>query len=274
MHPRFRDAFGRFHAVGVTYCVLRDGEQLERFERGGEIDLLVQVDHLAVLERELVQLGYVPLHPWGSYPHHQFVLDDAGSNSLLKLDVVTALWFGTSVKYLRTDLAAQCLERRRTMGDIYVVAPEEEIVLLLLHSVIDKREFRPLRQRRLQSLRSSVTDTHAVTTLLRTYWQAAATWEQIAAHIDREDWDGLLKQHSAVIAHLLRGDSLNSIARLVRQRALRKLDRWTSKLRFQLMLPMLSADQRAYAKREFRLRWDSHPSTAFGYKDAGHGEAL
>ncbi len=274
MNPRFRDAFRRFNDAAVTYCVLRDGEQLDRFEGGGDIDLLVQVDQLPVLERELVKLGFVSLQRWGNYPHHQFVLDDPGSNSLLKFDVVTVLWFGGSVKYLRTDLAAKCLERRRALGDVYVVAPEDEIVLLLLHCVIDKREFRPPRRRRLQSLRSSVTDMHTVTTLLRTYWQSDATWEQMTAYIDREDWEGLLKRRPAVIAHLRRGDSINSVMRKVRQRVLRKLDRWTSKLRLQLMLPMLSADQRAHAKREFRLRWNSRTHTSFGYKDAGHGEAL
>ncbi|MBK8033546.1 MAG: hypothetical protein IPK17_29420 [Chloroflexi bacterium] len=264
MHARFRDAFGRFQAVGITYCVLRDGDQLERFADGGEIDLLVQADQVTVLERELVQLGYMPLQRWGDYPHHQFILDDAGSNSVLKLDVVTAVWFGASVKYLRTDLAAQWLKRRRALGDIYVLAPEDEVILLLLHCVIDKREFRPLRQQRLQSLRASVTDPQSVTNLLRTYWQAGASWEQIAAHIDRGDWAGLLKQRPAVIAHLRRGDTLTSMMRHVRQRVLRKVGRWASKLRFQLLLPLLSAEKQAHARREFGMRWNSRVPTALG----------
>ncbi len=244
MHPRFRDVFQRFQTVGVTYCVLRDGEQLESMAGGGEIDLLVQADQVAVLERELVQLGFVPLPRWGNYPHHQFVLDDAGSNSVLKLDVVTAVWFGASVKYLRTNLAARCLERRQALGDIYVLAPEDEVILLLLHCVIDKRAFRPPRQERLQSLRASITDTQAVTNLLRTYWQAGASWEQIAAHIDLDDWAGLLKQRQAVIAHLRRGDTVNALVRQIRQRGLRKLSRVVSKLRLhRLLLPLLSAEK-------------------------------
>lgn len=263
MHPRFRDVFRRFQAEGVIYCVLRDGEALDRFAGGGEIDLLVQADQLPVLERELGQLGFVPLSRWGNYPHHQFVLDDAGSNSMLKLDVVTAVWFGASVKYLRTDLAVQCLVRRRALGDIYVLAPEDEIVVLLLHCVIDKREFRALRQQRLQTLRTTVTDAQAVTNLLRKYWQPEATWEQIAAHIDRDDWAGLLKQRSAVIAHLRRGDTFNSLVRQIRQRGLRKLSRLASKLRFQLMLPLLSAEQRVRAKREFRVQ-TGRTSSALG----------
>lgn len=274
MHARLHDVFKRFQTVGVTYCILRDGEELERFAGGGEIDLLVQADQEAVLKRELVQLGFVPLPRWGNYPHHQFILDDTVSNSVLKLDIVTAVWFGASVKYLPTDLAAQWLKRRRALGDIYVLAPEDEFILLLLHGVIDKREFRPLRQQRLQTLRALITDAEGVTNLLRTYWQAGASWEQIAAYIDRDDWAGLLKQRPAVIAHLRRGDTLNSMMRHVRQRVLRKLNRWASKLRFQLLLPLLSAEKQAHARREFSMRWNSRIPTALGNDHTGQRGTL
>ena len=198
-------AFGAFEQAGIATCLLRDAARLDEIAaRGGEIDLLVRAGQLAALRRTLADLGVIPLPAPGSVPHHFFIAYDRASDAWLKLDVVTQIVFGRSPRTIPTDLAEACLSRRRRLGMAYAPAPEEELVTLLLHAALDKGQFAPHRQQRLQALRQQITDPARATDLLARYWTPDATWERLAALIAGEQWDALLAERPAVIAHLTR----------------------------------------------------------------------
>jgi len=204
MHTMIEHTFDELEAAGIVYCLLRDATRLDYLAQGGEIDMLVQANQLKTLKQLLWQLGYVPLPSMGYEPHHFFVRYERESDGWYKLDVVTKIVYGKSVKFLHTDLAAACLRNRQRVGPTYAPSPEDEFVTLLLHCLLDKGRFAPHRRTRLEALRHAVTQPEYVSTLLATYWLPDATFDQITGHIDAGDWDGLLAARERVTAHLKR----------------------------------------------------------------------
>jgi thymidylate kinase len=194
--------FAALERAGIAYCVLRDADQLDRLAaEGGELDLLVPGEQMAVLRQILREQGFVPLPAWGHAPHHFFLTFDAEAGVWLKVDAVTRLVYGGR---LHTDLGEVCLSRRRRAGEVFVPAPEEELIGLLLHAVLDKGHFAPHRQERLLALCREVNEPAHLTTLLQRYWSPEMDWPTLSALLERADWDALLAQRSAVTAHLAR----------------------------------------------------------------------
>lgn len=211
-------AFGALERAGITTCLLRDADRLDQIaSAGGEVDLLVRADQLIALRRTLAEEGFVPLPAPGSAPHHFFIAYDRASDAWLKLDVVTQIVFGRPPRTIPTDLAEACLSRRRRLDGAYAPAPEEELVTLLLHAALDKGEFAPHRQQRLRALRQQITDPARMTELLARTWTPDATWERVSALIAGEQWDALLAERPAVIAHLSRRAPAARLGRLQHQ---------------------------------------------------------
>ncbi len=215
----------------IQYCLLRDQGSLDQLANGVEVDLLVQDIQLAQLSNLLAGLGFVGLPSQGYAPHHFFVAYDRDSDRWIKLDVVTEIAYGKPVRALRTALAIGCLGNRRRCGSTFVPAPEDELVMLLLHCVLDKGDFAPSRRQRLKALRYQVTDGDYFRALLATYWSPTMTWPQIAALIEAEDWTALLAERAAVAARLASRDPIGTLGRQARDRALRKMNRWAGLLR-------------------------------------------
>lgn len=202
--------------AGIRYCVLRDADRLDQLAAaGGELDLLVQDNQAGLLSRTLAGLGYVALPAWGHAPHHFFLAYDAGAGVWCKVDAVTQLVYEG---WLPTDLGAACLERRRRAGAIVVPAPEEELIALLLHAVLDKGRFAPHRGERLRALRQEIRDPASMNALLARYWSPDMDWDTLAALLEREAWDDLLAQRAAVRAHLARRAPLSARLWRVRRR--------------------------------------------------------
>lgn len=226
MHELLLAVFKNMAKENIRYCLLRDYDQLDQFANGGEVDLLVQRNQLKPLRDLLTQLGFVGLPGWGHAPHHFYVAYDENSDSWLKLDVVTEVAYGKPIQALRTTLAGVCLGNRRRTGPIFVPSPEDELVTLLLHCVLDKGYFRPARRRRLQALRHQVTKERYLSALLVSFWLPAMTWSRLAALIDSGNWAALLAERKLVAARLAGRDRLGTLGRQARNRVLRKLNRW------------------------------------------------
>lgn len=221
--------FDALDRAGITYCVLRDADRLAQLaEQGGELDLLVAGRHARALRQTLGGLGFVALPSWGHAPHRFFVAYDTHAHIWLKLDTVSHLVYGGR---LPTDLGALCLSRRYKAGPIYMPAPEEELIGLLLHVVLDKGHFAPPRQERLRTLRGAVTDPAHMTALLARYWLPDMTWQTLAALLERGAWDDLLAQRDAVQARLARRAPLAARLSGARRRIGRGVGRLTGLLR-------------------------------------------
>lgn len=231
MNNLLQRVFKSLEQKNIQYCLVRDHDGLDRFANRVEVDLLVQDIQLAQLSHLLAELGFARLPSRGYAPHHFFVAYDKDADRWLKIDVVTEIAYGKPVRALRTALAIGCLGNRRRCGSAFVPAPEDELVMLLLHCVLDKGDFAPSRRQRLKALRYQVTDGDYLRALLAMYWSPTMSWPQIAALIEAEDWPALLAERAAVGARLASRDPIGTLGRQMRDRALRKLNGWAGLLR-------------------------------------------
>src|SRR5690606_8686818 len=142
-----------FDAAGIRYCVLRDGEVVDVQIAPGETDLLIASEDFRKAAVMLAEGGFRRVVRWGYAPHHFFVGYDQEARGTVKLDVVTDIRYGRPVANLFTELAANCLNRRQKLNRVYVPSPEDELVTLLLHCILDKGRFAPERWSRLKTLR-------------------------------------------------------------------------------------------------------------------------
>ena len=215
--------FGQMERAGVLYCVMRDAAAA--IQDGGEIDVLV---HPMDLERAagcLDAAGFIRLPAWGHAPHHFFVRYFGDADCWVKFDVVTSVAYGRPAHCMVTELADDCLAARRHNGVCFVPCAEDELFTLLLHCVLDKREFRQGHIARLRQLRREVAHENRVRAHLASYWPGLE-WPQVRRLLDEQDWTGLLAQRGRVAAHLSDADRLGTIARSYRDRVLRRLRRW------------------------------------------------
>jgi thymidylate kinase len=217
-----------FHSIeqaNIRYCVLRGYEELDEIEDGGDVDLLVQADQIERFRGVLAQLEFVMLPVWGHSPHMFFVAYDQSADRWLKLDVVTSVAFGKPIHAIETNLASSCLERRTRREPTFVPSPEDELLTLLLHCLLDKAAFAPNRRARIQALRNEVADERYLSEQLHAHWSPEMHWQRLASLIDREAWKELLAERGAVAAWLARGQQLGVLGRRFGRRMLRKLDR-------------------------------------------------
>jgi hypothetical protein len=225
-HGLLLSVLTHLHQADIAYCLLRDGEQLEQIAVKGEADLLVDRSQLAQVCGLLARLGFVTLPNWGHAPHHFFVAYDAAADRWLKLDVVTEIAYGQPVRALQTALAGPCLVTRQHSGLAFTPAPEYELVMLLLHCLLDKGTITLAHGQRLQTLRQQVSDEPVLAELLATYWQPTMPWSQVADHIDSERWSALLAARPTVARRLAARDRLGTLGRQIGKRLLRKLNSW------------------------------------------------
>ena len=226
MHELLLAVFKNLEQENIQYCLMRDAERLEEFAKGGEVDLLVKPSQLTQLRSLLARLGFVSLPSWGHAPHHTFIAYSQASDTWLKLDFISDIAYGSPIPTLRTDLADVCLATRRQDGLTFILAPECELITMLLHCVLDKRQFAPKRAQRLQALSQQITEGAMLSAWLKTYWSSTMTWPQLANFLAAGNWDALLAERKQVKQTLLNRDRLGSLARYARDRVLRKANVW------------------------------------------------
>lgn len=229
--------------AGVAYCLLRDGERLERLAGGGELDVLMRAEDLARTGALLRPLGFAELPAPGHGPHRFFVAYDRARDAWLRLDVVDRLDFGRPVPALRTSLEESCLAHRRARSPGFVPAPEEEWVALLLHCVLDKRRFDLPRRARLDALAEHITDRERADRLLAELWAPDASFEALAARVRAGSFDALLDEGPRVERMLLGRDPIGTRLRRTRGRLARRWARIRRLVRPQtLTLALLAPD--------------------------------
>jgi hypothetical protein len=210
--------------AGIIYCLLRDADRLDELDSGAEVDLLVLPTQLERLARVLSRAGFVQLPEWGHAPHRFFVLYDSPSDCWLKLDVVTEVAYRDRRRSLRTSAGEDCLAHRQRCDAFFAPSPEDELVTLVLHCVVDKRDFSFARRRRLKSLRAQIAGGRYLDSRLARYWPEQS-WSELAGRIDRDDWVALLSARGQIVGHLAQDQRYGAALRALRSRALRKLHR-------------------------------------------------
>lgn len=188
VHSAVSRALGALDRAGVHWCVLRGEWDLASPE--GDVDLLVAGGDTGRLRDALRPIGFVPLRAWGRGPHRFFVGYDEASGRRIKLDVVTELAYGR-YQELRTGAAKGCLARRRYLGTLSLLAPDDAFWTLLLHCIFDRRAFSPSHRTRLFELSAAAHPNselgEVVSDLLAERWGPATLLELVRA----ESWPAL-----------------------------------------------------------------------------------
>jgi len=223
MHP-LTPVFERCEQEHLRYCVLRDAARATDPDGDAEVDLLVNPGHLEQFERALVAAGFVRLAAWGRSPHRFFIHYDEAVDRWVKADVVTEVAFGRPVHSLRSTLAGACLERRRRVGPVWGPGPEDELVTLLLHELLDKGRIREHRAARLRELHGQVRDTARIDDLLGQCWPSMS-WSALSAIISAGDWDSLVARRTEAAQALRSREPLATLFRDRRDRVFRMLFR-------------------------------------------------
>lgn len=214
------------NAAQIPYCLLRDVDQLAQLDPRQEIDLLVDTVQLPLLRQVLAHFGFVELTNWGHWPHHFFITYQETTDTWLKLDVVTAISYRAPGFTLDTSLAPQVLANRRYAHPTYIPSPEDELIMLLLHCLLDKGHFAPKHRGRLLKLRHEVQNERYLSSLLTAYWPVSMTWTELARQIEKGDWSRLLACGANAYDERS-GHRLVADARRLFDRILRKLNRWS-----------------------------------------------
>jgi hypothetical protein len=230
--------FKKLEQENIQYCLIRDGDRVDQFLEGGEIDLLVRPDQFPLFSKLLINFGFIRLPDWGHRPHHFFLSYDWKFDSWLKIDLITEITYGRYAHNLRTSLAEDCLNNRHHNGTTYVPSPEDELLTLLLHCVLDKGYFSPARKERLGELRQQGIDTNRVTSLLNIYWSPDMSWQILINRIDSGNWKAFLDEGEKVASYLVRGHRLGTAIHSIQSRILRKFNNWVGK--FQIRGPLVA----------------------------------
>lgn len=134
-HPLLAAAFAAFQRDGVSYSLLRWPANPARPD--GDIDLLSQRIDLDRMHSALRGLGLVRLPPGRAGGEQMFLAYHSPTDCWIRLHVVTELSFGPRQSF-RTGTGSICLARRRDIGAIAGLTPEDEFWTTTLHGLLDK----------------------------------------------------------------------------------------------------------------------------------------
>jgi thymidylate kinase len=217
--------FSALNSEKIEYCLLRGEDELSQGMSFKEVDILVMPGQLSRLSNEASKLGFVSLPAWGHAPHSFYVVFDKESDTWLKIDVVDSLKYGAPVRNLSLDAVTSCLGNRIKNGEVDLISPDDELLTLLLHCLLDKRDIQLKHKHRLVTLKGLITDQTKLEINLskniRCYFPESFTWEIICDAIDRKDWLFLLSQSDMIEKHLFRKEPVMSSLRKLKVGLLR-----------------------------------------------------
>ena len=187
-HPLLADVFGALDTASVTWCLLRSPQRPDAPD--GDVDLLVDPRHRAVLRGALEALGFARI-PNGGTPDHFYLSYDPAGECWVWLHVTSEVSFGPRLER-RSGAASTCLGRRTAVGGAWHLAAEDEFWVTLLHAALDKGTFSERHRSRLVALarQLGVEGLRASAVLGDAQQQGAATEALEALRQDR--WDDLL----------------------------------------------------------------------------------
>lgn len=189
IHPAVGRALEALERSSVQWCLLRGESELASPD--GDVDLLVARGDMPRLREALAAAGYVPVRAWGRGSHRFFVHWDEQSSRRIKLDVVTELAYGR-YQELRTASAADgCLARRRYVGPLVLLSPDDALWTLLLHCMLDREAFSVAQQERLLELAGEADCTSELGNVVDGAFAGRGESAALLELVQAEDWTAL-----------------------------------------------------------------------------------
>jgi hypothetical protein len=219
INPSVSRALEALERANVHWCLLRGESDLASPE--GDVDLLVARSDMPRLRHALALLGYLPLRAWGRGPHRFFVAYDEASARQVKLDVVTQLAYGR-YQELRTGAAAGCLARRRYVGALALLSPDDAFWALLLHCILDREAFSAAHRVRLLELAGEADCNSELGKIANVAFAERSGALTVLELVRAEDWTALTTIAKEARSNRANGRRLEMRLRVVVNRALRR----------------------------------------------------
>jgi len=214
-----RKVFEALELSGIRYCVMRDFEQLFAEEDDKEIDLIVDRKVFPSARKVLEGLGFIETPSWGHEPHRFFVIYLPEIEMWLKLDIVNSLRFGKPVSCFGDDLLISMVEHRIYRECCYTLAPEDELLLLLIKAVVNDGGIRGSRadalQRLWQQTKSDPERKARLDSQLRAYFGPNADGNRA---LDHADWPWFVSRRAQLIKSLAVRQPFRTVGRYLRTR--------------------------------------------------------
>jgi len=165
MRELLDNIFTFFNSAGIRYVVLRNYDFLPDRMIDDDIDVLVDPQGITEVINMLRDMDFVITEE--DYPHYFALHFQEASGEWLKLDLVTDIYYGRKFRLPINGNYRECLlDRRQPFRSFFKPAPEDEIVHLLLHSLLDKGFFKIDYQERIHDLlKDNIHLTHLKRTL-------------------------------------------------------------------------------------------------------------
>jgi hypothetical protein len=210
----------------VCWCLLRPEPS---HEKADDVDLLVATGDRRQLSQLLNEVGFARLPEWGHGSHRFFVGYDAPNDRWIHLDVVFELAFGPFFA-LKTAAAGDCLRRRRRVGDVWTLHPDDGFWTLLLHNLLDKQAVQAKHRDRLRSLAENARTENPLAreldALAAPEWRAARLLDYSRAG----DWQTLERLSPGLVSAWMRRRRFKAAGSSVETRLARKMAYLSSRL--------------------------------------------
>jgi thymidylate kinase len=184
-----REAFDALDRAGVDWCVLRGERELER--PSGDVDLLVAPGDRERGSAALRAIGFAEVPAYGRGSHSFLRAYDGATNQWLTLDIVTELAHGPAFS-LATRAEQGCLRRRRRVGGVFILAPDDAFWTLLLHCVLDKRAVEAKHADRLEALAEAALPDGPLASLVGALAPPDWSPQRVLRAARSRDWEALL----------------------------------------------------------------------------------
>jgi thymidylate kinase len=172
--------------AAVDWCLLRGERDL--YQSGHATALLVSPPHLGRARSALSSSGYAAM-PAGRDQARHFMAYDPREDSWSTLELVSELSFASGS--LPAVAAAGCLTRRRRVGAVYLLAPDDAFWYLLLHCLLDRRSVPLQDAERLLRLAFGADGGGPVAGAIAPYLPSAWSPARVLGHARRAEWSVL-----------------------------------------------------------------------------------
>jgi len=180
--------------------------------------LLVSPPHLRRARSALSSLGYATM-PTGRDGTRHLVAYDPREDSWSMLSLVPELSFPSGS--LPTVATAGCLTRRRRVGAVYLLAPDDAFWYLLLHRLFDRQSVRPQDAERLLGLVVEADGGGPVAGVIEPYLPSGWSPARILGHVRRAEWPVLATLGRQLRARWLRRHLVAASSSILLRRARR-----------------------------------------------------
>ena len=205
MKELLKKVFSSMNVAGIRYVVLRNYDYLPERMIDGDIDILVDAHEMTRVVSILRDMDFVVSEE--IYPHYfaQYFQEHGGK--WLKLDLVTDVYCGRRLRFrVNGQLRENLLYRRQPFRGFFKPSPEDEIIHLLLHSLLDKGFFKIDYQNKINDLfRNDINLTHLKNSL-DDLW-GSSRGDHVITLLKNRDFQALEKEKKNLLQNVIKDAS-------------------------------------------------------------------